>query len=451
MAITAYKTYAAGEILTAADLNASLTYITTNALSAISPLTGNLDVDGNSLIMDGDADSALACASDDILRVTLNNVAAFYFNGATASIVNGVSFFATATGVPVYLIAQGSDTNIDLELRSKGSGDVVLADDSGNEILVAADVASAVNELTLTNSATGDPVLLAPTGGDTNIGVTLTPKGSGTFTVAGPLTVSGVTTLQSTMINKLGADVASASALAVDIAGNQFDVTGTTSITSMNTKGVGTVIVLQFDGALTLTHHATDLILPGGQNITTAAGDIATFYEYATGDWRCISYQQAAFSGNSIVLAEYTTTGGSEAELTTAIPGWAREVDLIFNQCSLDNSHELYAVFGDAGGYETTGYAGMCRCLINAATANNTDKWTLALNGLASYNYRGVVSFYLQDATNFTWVARGMLTSGTAEWNLINGSKTLSQALTSIKLTTSLGLFDAMEITVRIK
>lgn len=90
-----------------------------------------------------------------------------------------------------------------------------------------------------------------------------------------------------------GADVASGSALPVLADGNIFDVTGTTTVTSIDTMAAGTVIVLHFDGALTLTHHATDLVLPAGRNITTAAGDEAIFYEYATGDWRCLSFIRA--------------------------------------------------------------------------------------------------------------------------------------------------------------
>ena len=93
-----------------------------------------------------------------------------------------------------------------------------------------------------------------------------------------------------------GADVASANALALGIDGNYFDVTGTTSITSINTLGVGIHIGLHFDGILTLTHDATDLILPGDANITTAAGDEAWFVEYATGDWRCVNYSPAVGS-----------------------------------------------------------------------------------------------------------------------------------------------------------
>jgi hypothetical protein len=89
-----------------------------------------------------------------------------------------------------------------------------------------------------------------------------------------------------------GADIASATALVLGSDGNSFDVTGTTAITSITTVAIGMIAALQFDGILTLTHHATDLVLPSGANITTAAGDIAVFTEYATGDWRCVSYQK---------------------------------------------------------------------------------------------------------------------------------------------------------------
>lgn len=105
-----------------------------------------------------------------------------------------------------------------------------------------------------------------------------------------------------------GVDVASAATLTLGDDGNSFDVTGTTTITAIATKAVGTTVVLQFDGVLTLTHHATDLILPTGANITTAAGDIAVFYEYATGDWRCISYQRASGQGLLQVLSKIYTS-----------------------------------------------------------------------------------------------------------------------------------------------
>jgi hypothetical protein len=122
-----------------------------------------------------------------------------------------------------------------------------------------------------------------------------------------------------------GADVASATALAVLTDGNYFDVTGTTTITSINTTGgVGTLIKLHFDGALTLTHDATDLILPGGANITTAAGDEAEFIEYATGDYRCTNYSKASgeaviAGGKVLQVVSATVTGNSSTTSTSFV------------------------------------------------------------------------------------------------------------------------------------
>jgi len=98
--------------------------------------------------------------------------------------------------------------------------------------------------------------------------------------------------MSGTLKTDLGADVASANDMTLGTDGNSFDITGTTTINTIATKGVGTWVMLQFDDALQLTHSA-DLFLPTAGNITTVAGDIATFYEYASGDWRCESYTRA--------------------------------------------------------------------------------------------------------------------------------------------------------------
>ena len=88
---------------------------------------------------------------------------------------------------------------------------------------------------------------------------------------------------------KKGADVLSATALPLLPDGNYVDVTGATNITSMDTVGLGMVMILHFDGILTITHDATNLVLPNGGDITTTPGDEFIFYEYAVGDWRLIA------------------------------------------------------------------------------------------------------------------------------------------------------------------
>lgn len=123
--------------------------------------------------------------------------------------------------------------------------------------------------------------------------------------VANPAKTDANNVYSKTETWKLGADVTSATALAVNIDGNIFDITGTTTVTSLATKGVGTIAVLQFDSALILTHHASNLVLPDAQNITTAAGDIAVLYEYASGDWRLLSFQRATLGGYTTVVKTY--------------------------------------------------------------------------------------------------------------------------------------------------
>lgn len=131
--------------------------------------------------------------------------------------------------------------------------------------------------------------------------ITLLPGEMALLTTDGTAWVALVTKHRARFVK--GSDIASANALTLGSDGNYFDVTGNTAITSINTVEVGTIVKLHFDGALTLTHHATNLILPRGISIATAAGDEAEFIEYATGDWRCTNYQRSA----GIVTADFST------------------------------------------------------------------------------------------------------------------------------------------------
>jgi hypothetical protein len=134
-----------------------------------------------------------------------------------------------------------------------------------------------------------------------------------------------------------GADVASATALAVLTDGNYFDVTGTTTITSINTTGgAGTQIKLHFDGALTLTHHATNLILPGGANITTAAGDEAEFLEYGAGTYRCTNYMKA--DGTAVVAA---AGGGTWTLISSQVASASSSIDFT---TGIDSTYDAYVV-----------------------------------------------------------------------------------------------------------
>lgn len=150
--------------------------------------------------------------------------------------------------------------------------------------------------------------------------------------VSAPNTFVGVNTFTATQKWAKGADVASATALTLGTDGNYFDITGTTAITSITTIGVGTVIKLHFDGILTLTHHATNLILPGGIDIVTVAGDELEFVEYATGDWRLLN--QAATEGTWTPTIQDSTNSDAEGQTYGAVTGgiYSKVGNMVFIQ-----------------------------------------------------------------------------------------------------------------------
>lgn len=81
--------------------------------------------------------------------------------------------------------------------------------------------------------------------------------------------------------------------------GRAIRITGTTAIASFGVADAGVERVLRFTNVLTLTHHGTSLILLGGADIITAAGDTAVVRSEGSGNWRMTSYQRA--SGEALV------------------------------------------------------------------------------------------------------------------------------------------------------
>jgi hypothetical protein len=65
-----------------------------------------------------------------------------------------------------------------------------IYDANDNEQLLFSLTASAINEFTMKNAAAGNPPQLQATGGDTNIGITLVPKGSGVVKIQAGLPVA---------------------------------------------------------------------------------------------------------------------------------------------------------------------------------------------------------------------------------------------------------------------
>lgn len=106
-----------------------------------------------------------------------------------------------------------------------------------------------------------------------------------------------------------GADIASSSTADLGAVKGVFhDITGTTTITSFGTVSAGVWKFLRFKAALTLTHNATSLILLGGENITTADGDVCLVMSEGSGNWRMMSYWPASINPAKTVSTDETQT-----------------------------------------------------------------------------------------------------------------------------------------------
>jgi hypothetical protein len=173
-----------------------------------------------------------------------------------------------------------------------------------------------------------------------------------------------------------GADIASATTTDIGAAtGYSFNITGTTTITSLGTIAAGILRQATFTGALTLTHNATSLILPSSANITTAAGDVAEFTSLGSGNWKCTSYTRQ--SGGLI-----SNTFASDVSVPDEVygVGWNASLEVPTKNAVYDKVQSLSEVpagtiIDYAGTSAPTGYL-VCPTAANSS-GNRTTHTTL--------------------------------------------------------------------------
>jgi hypothetical protein len=108
---------------------------------------------------------------------TVSTIMRIYSGSAWENVAVSTAGFTTLTGVETL-------TNKTLTAPKIANGGFV-ADANGNEQIKFTTTASAVNELTVVNSATSSAPEISSTGGDTDIDLKITPKGSGKIVLDG--------------------------------------------------------------------------------------------------------------------------------------------------------------------------------------------------------------------------------------------------------------------------
>lgn len=191
MALTRLTDWNDGDTLTSAALEAEFDNIYSNALSLISPLTGNLAAGGNIItglglgsasapslsFTSSDTNTGIYSSAADTVDIAAGGVRVGKFNTVSSG-VNYVDVTPAATGGGPIILGAGSDTNVDLRIRSQGTGAVLVQPGSTTSLSVNR-VASAVNYVALSGAATGNGVIIDAEGSDTNIDVNYDTKGTG--------------------------------------------------------------------------------------------------------------------------------------------------------------------------------------------------------------------------------------------------------------------------------
>lgn len=123
----------------------------------------------------------VACRAQDVTNPKTITGAATGFQEIGSNLGENSIRSVNGSGTP-YLEPLTTSTDLDLELRGKGAGSVVMRA-RGLRALLASNPASAANWLTVVGSVTGSPVQIQAQGSDANIHLSLEPKASGNVRV----------------------------------------------------------------------------------------------------------------------------------------------------------------------------------------------------------------------------------------------------------------------------
>jgi hypothetical protein len=172
-----------------------------------------------------------------------------------------------------------------------------IIDENSNEQIKFSTTASATNEITIANAAAGSSPVISATGGDTNVGLTLTPKGDlGRITLNGESKIFGVfenATISTTFVTSFTYDVLTQAVYFQNVAlGSNFTVnlrgnSSTALNSALNTGESATVALLVKNNNTTFYNNVIQVdgttvtaIWQGGSAPTAGNASSTDVYSY---------------------------------------------------------------------------------------------------------------------------------------------------------------------------
>jgi hypothetical protein len=212
-----------------------------------------------------------------------------------------------------FITASSTDTLTNKTLTSPAIG-TKISDTNGNELINLTATGSAVNEFTIANAATSAGPTLSSTGGDTNIDINITPKGTGDVVLAGDTVKVG--------------DSGAAATLTSNGAGTLTVTTGGATDLVLNTNsGTNSGTITITDGAngnINIAPNGTGVVQAGGSAVKVAGKEtiwVPAVAMYPNSTNGCADLAQVELSnGPEIKTLDFDKDADEFAQFAVAFP-----------------------------------------------------------------------------------------------------------------------------------
>jgi hypothetical protein len=293
----------------------SVAYYLNNLQGQITTLSGSLGVQTSAWTSKGVILTASAASTLFPLSVGSDGTVLT----ADSSATGGLSW----TSLPVTLTNTATLSNKTLT-SPRFADNGFIADANGNEMVIFDTVASAVNELTIGNAATGTNPFIAASGGGTNISINLIPKGTGQVQSNGidiltqTNTVTGITNKSLVSPTVSGLYLSDSSII---FEGSSADVNETT-LTVTNPTAARTITLPDVSGTVVTTGNLGAVLLTPGSasgNYPVVLSDAGKMIQMSSGFFQIPTDASVNFPDGTQITVLQTTS--SQITIQAVTPG----------------------------------------------------------------------------------------------------------------------------------
>jgi hypothetical protein len=148
--------------------------------------------------------------------------------------------------------------------------------------------------------------------------------------------------------------------------------------------------------------------------------------------------------GRMVLETAQATTSGTSVDFT-GIPSWVKKITVMFNGVSTSGTSFPMVQLGNSGGIETTSYNSVVAS--SAGNVNSSAGFIISNSHAATDLCHG--SMFITNLSGNSWTISGGFMTGNA-YRGVSGSKTLSDTLDRIRITTVNGTntFDAGSVNI---